>query len=216
MSSEVMPTLASVMGSNVRRLRGAHTADELAREAAAWGLKGGTARIAELEGGRVSPTLSTVYMLTLALADLLNEPVAPTDLFEGTGKVAMAGIGEVGLQMVRSTLSSEPPKRPRPDTSAVNAWIENMQATWPDRLMDMAAGKIRKTSAAMREADVRIGKSLGLDRYRTAAEMAYRWGKPLSVVRDEHFGSDASPQQRGRISRELKAELEKQVLDGND
>jgi hypothetical protein len=38
---------------------------------------------------------------------------------------------------------------------------------------------------AMVEADVRIGKSLGLDADRTAAEMAYLWVKPLSVVRDE-------------------------------
>jgi hypothetical protein len=37
----------------------------------------------------------------------------------------------------------------------------------------------------MVEADIRIGKSLGLDADRTAAEMTYLWGKPLSVVRDE-------------------------------
>jgi hypothetical protein len=61
----------------------------------------------------------------------------------------------------------------------------------------------------MREADVQIGRSLGLDPYRAAAEMAYLWGKPLSAVRDERCGPDASPQQRGRISRQLKAELEK-------
>ncbi|MDT5371456.1 MAG: hypothetical protein QOC62_5887 [Mycobacterium sp.] len=209
-----MPTPAAVMGNNVRRLRGAHTADELAREAQAWGLKGGTARIAELEGGRVSPTLPTIYLLTLALADLLDRPVAPTELFEGAGKVAMPG-GEIELRMLRSTLSSEPPRRPKLLTTELDAWIADMQDTWPDRLMDLPAGKIRKTSAAMREADVRIGKSLGLDAYRAAAEMAYLWGKPLSAVRDERSGPDANAQKRGRVARELKAQLQ-EVISGDD
>ena len=215
MSEGVTPTPAAVMGSNVRRLRGAHTADELARDCAVWGIKGGTARIAELEGGRVSPTLPTIYVLTLALADLLDRPVAPTELFEGSGKVAMPG-GEIELRIVRSTLSSEPPRRPKLLTAELDAWVADMEATWPDRLMKMAAGKIRKTSAAMREADVRIGKSLGLDAYRTAAEMAYLWGKPLSVVRDEQAGTHANAQRRGQVSRQLKAELKKVIHDGND
>jgi hypothetical protein len=63
-------TAAAVMGANVRRLRGDHTAEELARHAQAWGLKWGTGRIADLEAGRVSPTLPTIYALTVALEDL--------------------------------------------------------------------------------------------------------------------------------------------------
>ena len=120
------------------------------------------------------------------------------------------------LHLLRSVLSSEPPKRPKPDTSAVTRWINDMHATWPDRLMDLAGGKIRKTSAAMREADVKIGKGLGLDAYRTAAEMAYLWGKPLSAVRDEIAGVDANAQRRGQVSRQLKAELAKVIDDGDD
>ena len=209
MKSPVMTTASAVMGSNVRRLRGEHTADELARECAVWGLKGGTAKIADVEAGRVSPTIPTVYMLT-SLRDLLGREVAPAELFDGASNVRM-GSGDVQLHLLRSVLSSEPPKRPKPDTSAVSAWIEDMHANWPDRLLNLAAGKIRKTSAAMREADVKIGKSLGLDAYRTAAEMAYLWGKPLSAMRDEIAGVDANAQHRGRVSRQLKAELVKVI-----
>jgi hypothetical protein len=210
MKTPVMTTASAVMGSNVRRLRGEHTADDLARECAVWGLKGGTAKIADVEAGRVSPTIPTVYMLTLALRDLLGREVVPAELFDGAGKVRV-GSGDVQLHLLRSVLSGEPPKRPKPDTSAVTAWINDMHATWPDRLMDLAAGKIRKTSAAMREADIKIGKSLGLDEYRTAAEMAYLWGKPLSAVRDEIAGADANAQRRGQVSRQLKAELVKVI-----
>ena len=211
----VIPSPSVVMGSNVRRLRGEHTTDELARAATAWGLRGGTGRIAEVEGGRVSPTVPTVYMLVLALKDLLGRDVSPAELFEGRGKVAMPG-GDIELHMLRSMLSDQPPQRPKPNTSEITDWIKDMQATWPKRLMDLPAARIHQTSAEMREADLRVGKSFGLDTYRTAAEMAYLWGKPLSAVRDEQAGPNAKAQRRGQISRQLKAELEKIVRNGDD
>jgi hypothetical protein len=135
------------------------------------GLRGGTGRIAEVEGGRVSPTIPTVYMLVLALKDLLDRDVSPTELFEGSGKVAMPH-GDIELHMLRSILSDQPAQRPKPDTSEIADWIRDMQTTWPKRLMELPAAGILKTSAEMREADLRIGKSFALDTYRTAAEMA--------------------------------------------
>lgn len=69
---------------------------------------------------------------------------------------------------------------------------------------------------ALTEADIRIGRELGLDADRTAAEMTYSWGRPLSVERDEIAGVGANAQRRGIVTRELKAQLRKQVTDGND
>jgi hypothetical protein len=152
----------------------------------------------------VSPTVPTVYRLCLALSDLLGRPVTPAELFEGD-------------RVLQSVVSAEPVRRPKPaGAEDIKAWLEHMQATWPDRLMQLASGKIRTTRAAMVEADLRIGKSLGLDPYRTAAEMFDLWKRPLSVERDARAGPDATKQQRGHITRQLKDELRKVVSDGDD
>jgi hypothetical protein len=164
----------------------------------------------------VAATITTVYLVTLALADLLGRRVAPAELFEGTGKVSVPG-GEVELRLLRSALSAEAPGRPRPASAdAQRAWLENIRATWPKRLQEQPYGRFHKTKAAMVEADVRIAKSLGLDADRAAAEMAYMWNKPLSVERDTRAGPGANRQQRGQVTRALKEELRKVVADGDD
>ncbi len=67
----------------------------------------------------------------------------------------------------------------------------------------------------MLEADYRMAKSLGLDLDRAAAEMGALWGKSFTAERDRRAGCDANPQKRGRISRELKAELQEAINRGN-
>jgi hypothetical protein len=42
------------------------------------------------------------------------------------------------------------------------------------------------------------------------------WHSTFSDERDQRAGPDANQQKRGRISRELRAELEKALSDGND
>ena len=169
-----------------------------------------------VESGRSAPSLANIYPLVLALEDLLDRRVAPTELFEGTGTVKVAG-REVELPLLRTVLSDKPPRRPEPDTSQLNAWMEHIQATWPDRLLHQTGFlKIHWTKLAMTEADLRIGKSLGLDPLRTAGEMTYLWGHPLSAERDRRAGADANAQARGQISRQLKEELRKVIADGDD
>jgi hypothetical protein len=206
MSDTVTSTASVFMGRNVRKLRGDHTSDELARECAAWGIKGGTGRVSEIENGKVSPTIPTVYLLTLALGDLLGRPVAPSELFAGSGPVSTPG-GEIELRLLRAVLADEAPKRPRPHAPGIDEFIDKFHKTWPEPLKNAPSGPYRKTLAAMVEADLRVGKSLGLDRALTAAWMAYLWRKPLSAERDRRAGARANAQKRGQISRQLKSEL---------
>jgi hypothetical protein len=180
MANTDLPTAraaSACLGHNVRRLRGEHTAAQLARHAEAWGLKWGTGRVAECEAGKVSATASTVYLLTLALSDLLGRSVLPSELFEGA-------------PMLQSVVSNQPVQRPKPPD--LTPWIEEHLATLPEPLQKAPVGPYRKTLAAMVEADVRIGKSLGLDRALAARWMAYRWGRPLSVERDERAAQQHS------------------------
>jgi hypothetical protein len=58
-----------------------------------------------------------------------------------------------------------------------------------------------------READERICKSLGVEPNVGIAAMAKLWGKTFVAYRDELAGPGANAQQRGQVSRKLKAEL---------
>ena len=208
-------TVAAVLGTNVRRLRGEHTLADLARYAQGWGLNWTTGTVANVESGRSSPTVTTIYLLTLALGDLLDRPdLAPTELLQGEGPVAVPG-GEVDLALLRSVLSDKRVRRPKPDKSAQVEFIERVWATWPERLQKLGGSGIHETKGLMTEADVRIGKSLGLDPDRTAAEMYFLWKRPLTVERNARAGAGANAQARGQISRTLKADLRRAVTDGD-
>jgi hypothetical protein len=198
------------MGRNVRRLRGEHTSEELAQHMRPWGLGWGSAKIFEIENGRVSPTLPTIYFLTLALAGLLGHPVAPDRLFDGEGTVSTPG-GDIELALLRAVLSPVPPERPKPIVTAEDHWSPKLLADWPKRLSKRPKQLIINTRVAMTDTDLRIAKDLGHNPLRVAAAMEYLWQKPLSAKRNEEAGPDASPQRKGRITRELRAKLREVV-----
>jgi transcriptional regulator with XRE-family HTH domain len=202
------------MGENVRRLRSRYTTEELARRAQACGLfNWGTARISELERGKVSPTVHTVYLLSLALGDLLGYPIPPDRLFDGSdGDTVSTPAGEIELAMLRTVLSKTPVERPKRVETAAEHYSDSARATLdlPDHLADQSVKLIRDTLAAMNDTDMKIARDLGVNYYRAAAGMAYCWQKPLSAQRNQEadeIGPDVSAQKKGRITLELKEQL---------
>jgi hypothetical protein len=75
---------------------------------------------------------------------------------------------------------------------------------------------LQRVALAFRESDARICKSLGVDLDDGAAAMAKLWRSTFTTERDRRAGPDANPQRRGRISRQLKAELQKELARGHD
>lgn len=67
----------------------------------------------------------------------------------------------------------------------------------------------------LREADLRLCKSIGVERDIGAAAMAKLWGRTFTAQRDRLAGPAANAQRKGQISRHLKAELEKAIRDGH-
>ena len=68
----------------------------------------------------------------------------------------------------------------------------------------------------LRESDMRMCKSIGVDLAIGAAAMDKLWGRPFSAERDHRAEPGANAQRKGQISRRLKAELQKVVNDGDD
>jgi hypothetical protein len=66
------------------------------------------------------------------------------------------------------------------------------------------------------ESDERMCKRIGVEPDIGAAAMANRWRRTFTAERDRRAGPDANAQRRGQISRQLQAELQKALSDGDD
>jgi len=85
----------------------------------------------------------------------------------------------------------------------------------PRRRKNSTVAEVGNTRASFLEADARIAGSLGLSAYRAAELMTELWGRSFSDERDRRGGPGANAQKRGRISRDLKQELQG-AIDGNN
>ncbi|CAN5349482.1 hypothetical protein BH09ACT8_BH09ACT8_30970 [soil metagenome] len=128
--------------------------------------------------------------------------MALADLFAGDGLVAISDDAAVPLAEFRAALTGQPVKPPDGGVSQrVDAWNSAFR---------------RAVAAGWMESDERAIAKLGLSRSRAMTEMEQLWGQPLSAERDKRAGEDANAQRRGRVSRELIAELQEAIADGDD
>jgi DNA-binding XRE family transcriptional regulator len=183
------PTVAQVLARTAIALRGDRKLELVARAAKSAGLNWGTGRVAELEDGKVSPTLPTLFALCRVFSDLLDRPVTLAELFAGDGEVTLNADTTIKLADLRAVLGG--------------------QAVGPESLppVPTVAGEA-KTRASFLEADARIAESLELGAWPAAELMHSLWGRSFSDERDRRGGPDASAQKLGRISRVLKKELQ--------
>jgi hypothetical protein len=212
--------IASVIGVNAKRLRGHHKAEELARAVTAAGMKWGTGRVADLEAGRVSPTLPTLLVLAQAFSDLLGRPVrVKTDLLAGHGRVKVTGGLVADLSAVRDSLSGAV-NLPRPSTVSPEQLREHVADTLPGMLAALSSQPAGRTELLWRIyndcglTEDRTASALGIDLGTLTEAMADLWGDTLSAQRDQRAGPNASAQKRGQITRQLREELRKALADG--
>jgi len=216
-------TVAEIVGRNVRRLRGDRTADELARAARRQGLKWSSGRVSELEAGKVSPTLPTLFALAAALGDMSDKAVSLAQLVESDGFIRVNDELVVKADTFATAVGSAPVQLTMGDLSggvarAVDA-VRKMTAELselPDYLRDMPVTDARETMDNIGEAEARIAKGLGISALRMRWESAYLWRNSFSAERDRRAGPDANAQKRGRVSRELKAELRASISRGDN
>ena len=202
--------LAVIVGENVRKLRtaGGHSGEALARELRdLFQVRWTTGRISELENGRVSPTAPTLFMVSQALTQLLSRPVAVAELFADDG---FAEVGQVGIRTTRVADAF--------DGQVVELVVDDLANS--DGLIPTAGKQplellmqIEKDSG---EAEDRAANALGLRPLHLAALSAALWGRTYSQERNQRAGAEASPQKRGRIGRELRAELKEAASNGDD
>lgn len=224
--------IASAIGRNCKRIRIAIgvTQDELARYARGLGLRWKASTVADFEAGRSAPTFATVLVVSLALHSAARNAalrqgtrdasVLLSELLEAEDGAQIRLNEDLALPagLVSAVCNGEPwsaapwsiwVPTPGLETEASlrfnrDMWGEGANSP-PERVL-LRSGVTED----------RLARQLGIDRARLADLSYLLWQSTFSDERDRRAGSDANQQKKGRISREMRAELEKELADGDD
>jgi transcriptional regulator with XRE-family HTH domain len=185
--------IAAVLGINCKRIRREEariTQDELARAARRVGLKWTASKVRDFEAGRTAPTFATVLALTAALDSVTGGTVRLADLVSFSGDVTITeDFGPAGDRLADFCSGGTWGRTSVLDTDTV--------FDWPGLTEE------------------RIAAGLGIGTEELCDVSLRLWNTMFSAQRDRVAGPDASPQRKGRVTRQLKAELV-EALDRGD
>ncbi|MFM8856624.1 MAG: helix-turn-helix domain-containing protein [Actinomycetota bacterium] len=210
------PNLQQVIGINARefRVNAGLTLDQVSRASRRRGLKWSESRVADFEAGRAAPTLATLLAVCLALNDAgcpeatlpgLVKYISPMTIND---ELTLMDADIVRLLAGQAAAGPEPVETVKNDAAKALGWkrtpferkvIHRYEAD------PIAFVKIAKTSGATED---RIRKSLGISAMLLTHLSAALWRHSFSEERDRRAGDCANAQKRGRVSREMQAELE--------
>jgi transcriptional regulator with XRE-family HTH domain len=220
--------IAAVAGRHAQSIRKSAgvTLAEVAKAASAYGLAWTTGRVGAFESGRVSPTLPTLLAVSDILGGLTGTPITLADLFQGSGRVVVTDNVTFELSKVRAVLAGRAVQSTAPDRQQGRQELTDVLTAAAQTLSDELTGLKRwatnddvrtasRLAADFADADFKIVKSIGLSRLVGALAMSQLWGQTFVAERDSRSGPEANPQRKGRVARELKAELQR-WRDGDD
>ncbi|MFC9549843.1 hypothetical protein ACFTWF_03235 [Rhodococcus sp. NPDC056960] len=192
MTSESEPVpLAVVIGRNARRLRGSLPMEAVAKNAKRAGLSWNTGRVTDLEKGRVSPTVPTLFALTLALTDATGVDVGIVDLIQS----------EQPIELTPEWIVT---------TAALAAWLTGERrafdgAQYMDALAHYQRHRAPRPEAGLAEERAAKGLNISIEDLGRHAEQL--WGRSLAEERDRRAGPEANAQRRGIVTRQLTSEI---------
>ena len=235
-------SLAEVVGRNWTRLRSdaGLTQEQFVRYAREVGLRWTASKVADFERGRREVAFGTVLAVSLALSKALadaeqrggvaHSPVTLADLVQSAGSLTLTPDGPDPLGVVVADVCHGRPWPLEPETLLGTDELETQRAL--KRVVESALSKAlvdgqldpNLTSAELADmrrrsalSEDRLAQRLGISRDRLAAVSFRAWaGRTFSEERDQRAGLQANQQKRGRVARELRTELEKELANGDD
>jgi transcriptional regulator with XRE-family HTH domain len=191
-SATVVPMLVvsvgHVIGRNARNLRldAGITLDAVAQASRRYGLNWTTGRVIEIEKGKYTPTLSTLFTLTHILGALSGRPLTVRALLGGGDDIAVTDTVTLSAAAVGSYFEGEPVVFPEPpvDDDAPPHLVArtNLTDRWAAKALDIDIPTL-------------TGLSLAL------------WNGTFSEERDRRAGPGATKQRKGQFTRELIREI---------
>jgi transcriptional regulator with XRE-family HTH domain len=206
--------LSEVIGENARRIRtdSGATMEAVVRYAKHAGMKWTTARVVELERGKLSPSLPTVLVLAYALRMATrSEAVTLAQLVQYDGLVRLNDGLVLRGRALEKYLSGKSVDFGALDRPALLDQASRTLGTLAENLPANLAFEDNPetflTSYGL--GDERAAKALGLTKRQMMEQALTLWGHNLSTERDKRAGSGASAQKRGQVTRQLLNEARK-------
>lgn len=212
-------SLQHTVGVNVRRIREEHgiSQDTLARHMRRYGVKWNPSRIADLEAGRQALSASNFIVLAQALTTASHRNVLLADLVAGESGVVLSESLEARNDVLQTALRGLPVNILTADD--VPEEDREVLAGSPAKLLAYRSGMWSRPTHERIElfmeeslSERRVANQIGVTVERLTELALAVWGEPFEAHRDAIAGLRASPQRRGRVTRDLIAEL-KDVLD---
>lgn len=229
-----MPTLAEVIGANLRQLRVAEgrTQDDVARAARACGLTWGRSSVAQVEDGSKALTAVELLVLPMVVHRSLGVDASLDELLTSFSDGDLGDVAEVDLRegvTLRTSAVQVLLKGGRPSL------VADGLSTPGSREAEAAAGETRKRRRKLvsggdasldetRRAQADVGdeavQKLARAMDRPALDVAVRarrlWGRSLVEERAARIGeAPATAQKLGHVTRQLRRELEESFGEGD-
>lgn len=213
-------TVASIAGRNARNHRRQHSAtlDDVAQAARRLGLRWSAGKVGDFEGGRVSPTVPTLFTVCAALGEATGSSVSLAQLLDAQTPVEVNESLIVPATAFREAFSSEPvtvrSMSAADNSQRATSLLESLRDL-PEWAGELDAQVWRRVEAGSGDAELKLARSLGVPPVHVVAASALLWGRSLTQERDRRAGDGANAQRRGIISRTLGNEI-RTVLNGDD
>lgn len=201
-------TYSVAVGRFLRSYRASHslTLDAVARAGREFGAKWRLSSVQSIEDGTASPTLPTLLTLALALGWLTGEPLRLSDLLGDAERLDRPGP------------RGRPVSRAWVDQALSGAPIATPPATGSDRLpywghlevpIDTQRERyLREVYRGASQAEYRAATQLGCHPSDVQFVAMMMWGgRTIDEESARRAGEGASPQKRGRITRQLIEEM---------
>ncbi|RSX48906.1 hypothetical protein [Bifidobacterium castoris] len=207
----------------MQSIRNAHgiTLDNIAAASRRYGARWTPGFLSGLKRNRSSATLENLIILCACLTDLTGEKVTLADLFAGDGPVDIGDDAHTDRHGVRDAVSGrtcriEGPSVLETVTAAlVDESLPQLMRDLSDRIVNLAAERYgaRSRTHVPTLSEIRLAKRLGVTPAAAAAACMLEYGDHLDEVTAHMAGEDATPQLRGRKTREVSDRLDL-LLDG--
>lgn len=204
-------TLAEVVGENSRRLRTNHgaTLDQVATTARLYGVKWSTARVVELERGRLPISAPLLFLLPQVLGDAIDHRVSIAELLAGDYWIELNEETAIHSEILRKATVGEKLDWAHEDYEGGAEEVRSILSGMIGALtQNLPPAGTRATLA-----EVRAAKKIGISVEELQDVALYLWGEPLGHVIRQGVDRDASPQARGHVTRALVAELQSRLPD---
>jgi len=233
--------IAKVLGTNCRRIRrnAGVTQDELAKAARQVGLKWTASKVRDFESGRSAPTFATVLALTAALNSVITrlrttaratrqgnaiavqlDPVRLADLVTFDGEVTVTEDFKSSGDQLADFCGGGTWNHPALALgdaweSAAERFSSQNDIDWTKCVIDWSDVPGLEFPKVWGLTEERVAAGLGITTEALCDVSLRLWNTTFSAQRDRIAGPDANAQRKGRITRQLKAELEEALTNGN-